>query len=100
MEDVITTPPPTGRYDRFKAELITRLSPPEELRVRQLLMHEETSDWRPTQFFRHLRILAGRSVPSDYLRTLWTNHLLPNIQSINATQAQVPLDMWPSWRMK
>ena len=92
MEDVITDPPPTGRYDRLKAELIRRLSLSEEQRVRQLLMHEEMGDQRPTQFLRHLRTLAGPSVPSDFLRTLWTNRLPPNIQAIIATQAQVALD--------
>jgi hypothetical protein len=92
VEDVITNPPPTGRYDRIKDELIRRLSLSEEQRVRQLLMHEEMGDRRPTQFLRHLRTLAGPSVPPDFLRTLWTNHLLPNIQAIIATQAQVALD--------
>jgi hypothetical protein len=35
VQDVITNLPPTGRYDRIKAELIRRLSLSEELRVRQ-----------------------------------------------------------------
>jgi hypothetical protein len=74
VEDVITNPPPTGRYEGIKAELIRRLSLSEEQRVRQLLMHEEMDDRRPTQFLRHIRTLAGPSVPSDFLRTLWTNH--------------------------
>jgi len=87
VEDVITNPPPTCRYER--AELIRHLSLAEEQRVRQLLMHEEMGDRRPTQFLRHLRTLAGLSVPSNFLRTLWTNRLPPNIQDIIATQAHV-----------
>ena len=59
VEDVITNTPPTGRYDRIKAELIRRLLLSEEQRIRQLLMHEEMGDRRPTQFLRHLRSLAG-----------------------------------------
>jgi hypothetical protein len=59
--------------------------------VRQLLVHE-MGDRRPTQFLRQLRTLAGPSVPTDFLRTLWTNRLPPNIQAIIATQAQVALD--------
>jgi len=55
-------------------------------------MHEEMGDRRPTQFLRHLRTLAGPSVPSDFLCTLWTNCLLPNIQAIIAMQAQASLD--------
>jgi hypothetical protein len=92
VEDVITNPPHTDCYDRIKAELIRRLSLSEEQRVGQLLLHEEMGDRRPTQFLRHLRTLAGPSVPSDFLRTLWTNRLSPNIQAIIATQAQVALD--------
>ena len=55
-------------------------------------MHEEVGDRRPTQFLRHLRTLAGPSVPTDFLRALWTNRLPPNIQTIVATQTQVSLD--------
>jgi hypothetical protein len=92
VEDVITDPPPTGRYDRIKQELNRRLSLSEEQHVHQLLMHEEMGDRRPTHFLQHLRTLAGLSVPTDFLRTLWTNRLPPNIQAIIATQAQVSLD--------
>jgi hypothetical protein len=55
-------------------------------------MHDEMGDRRPTQFLRHLRTLAGPPVPSDFLRTLWTNRLPPNIQAIITTQAQATLD--------
>ena len=93
MEDVITNPPPpTGRYEKIKAELIRRLSLSEEKRVRKLLMHEEMADRRPTQFLRHLRTLARPSVPSEFVRTLCTNSLSPNIQATIATQGQVALD--------
>ena len=69
-----------------------RLSLSEDQRVRQLLVHEENFDRRPTQFLRHLRTFARPSVPSDFLRTLWTNRLSPNIQTIISTQAQVASD--------
>jgi hypothetical protein len=49
-------------------------------------------DRRPTQFLRHLRTLAGPSVPTDFIRALRTNRLPPNIQAIIATQGQVALD--------
>jgi len=90
VEDVITNPPPTSHYERIKAELIRRLSLSEQQRLRQFLMHE-MGDRRTTQFLRHLRTLVGPSVPSDFLRTLWTNHLQPNIQAITVMQAQVAL---------
>jgi len=92
VEDVITNPAPTGRYERIKAELIRRLPLSKEQRVRQLLMHEKMGDRRPTQFLWHLRTLAGPSVPSDLLCILWKNRLPPNIHAIIATQAQVSFD--------
>ena len=55
-------------------------------------MHEDMGDRRPTQFFRDLRTPTGPSVLSDFLRTLWMNHLSPNIQATIATQVQVALD--------
>jgi len=92
VEDDITNPPPTGRYERIKAEFIRRLSLSKEQRVHQLLMHEEMGDLRSTQFLRHIRTLVGPSVPSEFLRTLWTNRLPTYIQAIIDTQAQVALD--------
>jgi hypothetical protein len=87
VEDVITNLPPTSRYDRIKAELIRRLSLSKEKHIRQSLMHEEMGDQRLIQFLHHLWTLAGPSVPADFLCTLWTNRLPPNIQAITATQA-------------
>ena len=54
-------------------------------------MHE-MGDRRTTQLLRHLRTVAGLSVPSDFLRTLWTNRLPPNIHAIIVTQEQAALD--------
>jgi len=55
-------------------------------------MHEEMGDRRSTQFLRQFQTLTGPSVPSDFLCTLWTNHLPPNIQAIITMQVQVSLD--------
>jgi hypothetical protein len=54
-------------------------------------MHKEMGDHRSTQLLRHLWTLAGQAVPLDFLRTLWTNRLPPNILALTATQLQVPL---------
>jgi hypothetical protein len=88
VEDVITNLPPTGHYEKIKAELIKGLSLFEGQRVPQVMMHEEMGDQRPTQFLCQLRTLAGPSVPSEFLRTLWTNRLPPNIQAIITTEGQ------------
>jgi len=92
LEDIISNPLPTGRYERIKAQLIRGMLLSEEQRACQLLMHEGMGGRSPTQFLRHLWTLPGPSVPSDFLFILWTIRLLPNIESIIAKPAQVDLD--------
>lgn len=92
VKDVITNPPQTGKYDKLKSELIRRLSASQEKRVKQLLMHEELGDRRPSQFLRHLESLAGPSVPKDFLQTLWSSRLPQNIQTVIASQTELPLE--------
>lgn len=92
VEDVITNPPATGKYDKLKGEIIRRLSSSQEQRVRQLLSQEEVGDRKPSQFLRHLRSLAGTELNDEFLRSLWANRLPPYIQAIIATQNKLALD--------
>lgn len=54
--------------------------------MKQLLTHEELGDRKPSQFLRHLQDLAGPSVPEEFLRTIWSNRLPHNIQTVLASQ--------------
>ncbi|KAL0831688.1 hypothetical protein ABMA28_001235 [Loxostege sticticalis] len=92
VEDIITSPPATNKYERLKTELIKRLSASRERKVKQLLDHEELGDRKPSQFLRHLQHLAGPGVPEDFLRTIWTSRLPSSTQSIIASQAKSPLE--------
>jgi hypothetical protein len=92
VKDVITNPPATDKYVKLKTELIKRLSASKEKRVKQLLMHEELGDRKPSQFLRHLSGLAGPSVPSDFLLTLWSSRLPQNIQTVIASQMDLDQD--------
>ena len=92
VEDVITDPPSEQKYEKLKTELIKRLSASREKRVKQLLMHEELGDRKPSQFLRHLQTLAGPAVPKDFLRTLWSSRLPHNIQTVIATQTDSSLE--------
>lgn len=75
VKDIVTTPPATGKYEKLKTELIKRLSASQENKVKQLLIHEELGDRKPSQFLRHLLHLAGPAVPKDCIRTLWSSRL-------------------------
>jgi hypothetical protein len=56
------------------------------------MLHEELGDRKPTQFLRHLRSLAGPTVPDDFLRPVWSGRLPNNIQTIVASQPKLSLD--------
>lgn len=84
VEDIITSPPTSGKYEKLKTELIRRLSVSRDRKVKQLLESEEMGDRKPTQFLRHLQHLAGVAVPEDFLRSIWMSRLPINLQSIVA----------------
>ncbi|XP_046409243.1 uncharacterized protein LOC124174189 [Ischnura elegans] len=92
VEDVITNPPAEGKYLRLKEELIKRLSASREQRIRQLIEREEMGDRKPAQFLRHLRSLAGTSVPNEFLRALRIARLPAHLPPILTTQEGMPLD--------
>lgn len=91
VEDVITSPPATKKYEYLKSELIKRLSVSKEKKVKQLLQSEELGDRKPSQFLRHLRQLAGPTIPDDFLRSIWTSRLPDNLQTIIASQMTLSL---------
>lgn len=92
VRDLIVSPPATGKYDKLKTELIKRLSASQERKLKQLLMHEELGDRKPTQFLRHLQHLAGPTVPNDFIRSIWSSRLPPNLQTIVAMQTNSSLE--------
>jgi hypothetical protein len=90
VED-ITCPPERELYKTLKSELVRRLSTSREQRARQLLMHEEMGDRKPSQFLRHLKNLAPE-VPDDLFRSIWSSRLPPHIQAILAGQSEDDLN--------
>jgi len=92
IKDVITRPPTTDKYKTLKRTLIQRLTDSQEQRIRQLLEREELGDRKPSQFLRHLSTLAGSTVPSELIRTLWLGRLPAQIQAILATRTEDRLE--------
>lgn len=90
VKDVITNPPVADKYLKLKTELIKRLSASKEKRVKQLLMHEELGDRKPSQ--KTLEGPAGPSVSKDFLATLWSSRLPQTIQTVIASQINLPLE--------
>ncbi|KAG8239460.1 hypothetical protein J437_LFUL019320 [Ladona fulva] len=71
VEDVIVNPPATGRNEKIKQEKWETENP---------------------QFLRHLRSLAGVSMPDGFLRSLWLGRLPEHIQPIVTAQDGIELD--------
>lgn len=92
VKDVLTNPPKTEKYEKIKGELLQRLSASQEQKTRRLLEGEEIGDRLPSQFLRHLRALAGSSIPDTLLRTLWLGRLSNATQAILTVQSESPLD--------
>ena len=93
VKDIIINPPASNKYDKLKSELIKRLSASHEKKVKQLLMHEELGDRKPSQFLRHLQSLAGPHIPDDFLQTIWTSRLPKSIQTVLAAQPAASLEV-------
>lgn len=93
VKDIIISPPADNKYEKLKNELIKRLSASREKEVKQLLVHEELGDRKPSQFMRHLQHLAGPNVPEDFLKTIWTSRLPRNIQTVIASQPHSSLEV-------
>lgn len=92
IRDVIVNPPADNKYQAIKRALIQRLTDSQGQRIRQLLEHEELGDRKPSQFLRHLRTLAGTTLPDEILRTLWLGRLPTNMQAILATRTSDRLE--------
>lgn len=92
VKDIILKPPATNKYQKIKSELVKRLSASQEKKVRQLLVHEELGDRKPSQFLRHLRDLAGPSVPEDFIQSIWSSRLPHHLQTVLASQTGQSLE--------
>lgn len=93
VKDIIVSPPASEKYQKLKTTLINRLSQSRDQRLKQLKMHEELGDRKPSQLLRHMQSLAGTTNdPNDFVRTMWISRLPTNIQTILACQEDFPLD--------
>jgi hypothetical protein len=89
--DIITSTPKRGPYTTLRTELVRRLSPSKEQRICQLFTLEEIGDCKPSHFLRHLRSLA-QDVSDDFLHSIWSSQLPPNVWAILAGQPEGDLD--------
>ncbi|XP_046382265.1 uncharacterized protein LOC124153210 [Ischnura elegans] len=96
VKDIISNPPSENKYSKLKEELIRRLSASREQKIRQLLQREEMGERKPSQFLRHLKNLAGDSVPDEFMRSLWLTRIPQHFRAILAANEGADLDTMAS----
>lgn len=78
VADIIKNPPAMQKYEKLKTELIKRLSVSTS---EQQLNHVVMGNEKPSEFLRRLRD-ACSGLSDEDLRTIWSNRLPVNIQSV------------------
>lgn len=73
----------TDPYDQLKQALLSRLIKSESRRLEELLNGTPMGDRTPSEYFRHLKALAGssRSVNDELLQKLWIRNLPVVVQT-------------------
>jgi len=84
VSDFITNPPQYGKYETFKTHVLHIFQDSEEKHLKTLLYQAGLGDQRPSHFLRHLKELAEGKASDELLKSLWTQHLPLNMQSILA----------------
>jgi hypothetical protein len=79
VRDIIISPLPRDPYTTLHTELLERLSPSGEQRLRQLLTPEPMGDRKSLQYLKHLRSLAPDAL-EKLLRAIWSNQFPRDIQ--------------------
>lgn len=92
LRDIRFNPPHENQFTTFKMEILKRMCSSQEEKTRMLLESQDIGDRKPSQFLRHLRSLAGKTVSDAVIRTLWSSRLPASMQPILAMQMNESLD--------
>jgi hypothetical protein len=90
VEDIIVSPLEQDPYTKLKTKLVSRLFSSKEQGIRQLLTLE-MGNRKPSQFLRHLRSLVP-DMPDDFLCSIWSSQLSPNVQAVLVIQPKGDLN--------
>lgn len=82
VSDIIRNPPLDDKYKTIKDRLIKHFADSETARLKMLLRDVELGDRRPTHLLRSMQDLAGVSISTDVLRSLFLQRLPTPVQQI------------------
>lgn len=88
VSDLVLNPPENGLYTALKRRLLDVFADSEQGRLKKLLSQIDLGDQKPSNLLREMRSLAGSSISSDILKTLWLQRLPSNMQAILSISAE------------
>lgn len=88
VSDIILDPPDDERYQTLKKRLLEVFADSEQQKLKKLLMDLKLNDKRPSQFLREIKSLAGTSLSTDTIRTLWLQRLPGQVHAILSTTSE------------
>lgn len=85
--------PPQEPYEALKDRLVSTYAESENQRIKRLLEDRRLADGeRPSHFLNELKRLAGCSISSDLLRTIWSKALPERMQATLAVTTETSVD--------
>nr|XP_042900933.1 uncharacterized protein LOC122269874 [Parasteatoda tepidariorum] len=82
ISDIIRQPPTDNKYETIKNRIIANYADSETARLKMLLKDLELGDKRPSHLLRSMQDLAGNSISTEILRSLFLQRLPVSVQQI------------------
>ncbi|UYV71335.1 hypothetical protein LAZ67_8002676, partial [Cordylochernes scorpioides] len=91
VADIVTAPPPSGKYDAMKAGLLQRLGQSKQTKILQVLDGRPMGDQKPSTVLAAMQHQAGRNFSDTALKMLWTRRLPQDIRAALAASSETSL---------
>ncbi|UYV65202.1 hypothetical protein LAZ67_3003566, partial [Cordylochernes scorpioides] len=91
VADIVTAPPPSGKYDALKAGLLQRLGQSKQTKILQVLDGRPMGDQKPSTVLAAMQHQAGRNFSDTALKMLWTRRLPQDIRAALAASPETSL---------
>ncbi|UYV81363.1 hypothetical protein LAZ67_20000943 [Cordylochernes scorpioides] len=91
VADIVTAPPPSGKYDALKACLLQRLGQSKQTKILQVLDGRPMGDQKPSTVLASMQHQTGRNFSDTVLKMLWTRRLPQDIRAALAASSETSL---------
>ncbi|UYV75011.1 hypothetical protein LAZ67_12002088 [Cordylochernes scorpioides] len=91
VADIVTAPPPSGKYDALKARLLQRLGQSKQTKILQVLDGRPMGEQKPSTVLAAMQHQAGRNFSDTVPKMLWTRRLPQDIRAALAASSETSL---------